>query len=152
VPAGRVSNEIVHQIDLFTTLANLVGGKVPTDRQIDGMDQSNFFVGRTDKSAREGFVVYVGENIFGVKWRNWKMLTKDFDNAKGTGKIVQHGVPFFYNLYNDPKEEYPLTMKTPEYFWVRWPCAKIMGEHLTSLAQEPPIKPGTPDPYMPGNK
>lgn len=36
IPAGRVSNEIVHEMDLFTTLASLVGGKVPTDRAIDG--------------------------------------------------------------------------------------------------------------------
>jgi arylsulfatase len=152
VPAGRVSNEIVHQIDLFTTLAGLVGGKVPADRQIDGVDQTDFFVGKTDKSAREGFVVYVGESIFGVKWRNWKMLTKEFDNARGSGNIVQHGVPYFYNLYSDPKEAYPITIKTSERFWVRWPCAQIMGEHLKSLQAEPPIKAGTPDPYVPAKK
>ena len=49
--------------------------------------------------------------------------TLEFDDAKGSGRIVQYGVPRFYNLYDDPKEAYPLTEKTPEHLWVRWPMA-----------------------------
>jgi arylsulfatase len=94
----------------------------------------------------------VGEEIFGVKWRNWKMLSKEFDDGTGTGRIVRYGSPRFYNLYTDPKELYPVTMKTPEHFWVRWPMAQIMSKHLNSLKAEPPIKPGTPDPYVPAKK
>jgi arylsulfatase len=93
--------------------------------------------------------VYVGEDIFGIKWRNWKLLTKEFDDGKGTGKIVQYGIPRIYNLYNDPQELYPVTMKSADHLWVRWPMADIMLEHLESLQHEPPIKPGTPDPYVP---
>jgi hypothetical protein len=33
-----VSNELVHQVDLFTTLVRAGGGEVPTDRIIDGVD------------------------------------------------------------------------------------------------------------------
>jgi arylsulfatase len=146
VPGGRVSNEIVHQMDLFTTLAEITGSQVPGDRLIDGVDQRDFFFGKNQQSARDGFVVYVGEEIFGVKWRNWKMLTKEFDDARGTGRIVEYGVPRFYNLYNDPKEAYAITMKFPEHLWVRWPMAQILREHLDSLAKEPPLKAGTPDP------
>jgi arylsulfatase len=149
VPAGRVSNEIVHQMDLFTTLAKIAGGRVPDDRIIDGIDQGDFFTGNSEKSARDGFVVYVGEDIFGAKWRNWKMLTKEFDDARGTGRIVEYGVPRFYDLYNDPQEAYAITMKLPEHLWVRWPMAQILREHLASLKKEPPIKAGTPDPYTP---
>lgn len=38
VPAGRVSNELVHEVDLFFTLVLAGGGTVPSDRQVDGMD------------------------------------------------------------------------------------------------------------------
>ena len=38
VPAGRVSNELVHQVDWFTTLLLAAGAQVPADRQVDGMD------------------------------------------------------------------------------------------------------------------
>lgn len=149
VPNGRVSNEIVHQMDLYTTLATFASAKIPTDRKIDGVDHSDFFMGKTEKSAREGFVVYVGQHIFGVKWRNWKMLTKELDDSRGTGKIVEYGFPRFYNLYEDPKEEYPWVPERAGSFWVRWPMAEILKEHIESLQIEPAIKPGTPDPYVP---
>jgi len=54
VPAGRVSDQIVHAVDLFPTLAKLAGAEVPKDRPIDGVDQSDFFTGKTEKSARDG--------------------------------------------------------------------------------------------------
>ena len=152
VPAGAVSNEIVHQFDLFTTIASIVDGKVPTDRIIDGVDQSAFLFGKNEKSAREGFVIYVGEQVFGVKWRNWKLLSKAFDGAKGTDKIVTYGTPRFINLYEDPTESYPITYRYPQNMWVRFPITALLGRHVQSLQEEPPIKPGTPDPYVPPRK
>jgi arylsulfatase A-like enzyme len=34
IPAGRVSNEIVHEVDTFTTLAAIAGASIPRDRPI----------------------------------------------------------------------------------------------------------------------
>ena len=73
IPAGRVSNEIVHIVDLFTTLAHIGGAEIPKDRPIDGVDQMDFFLGKQEKSNREGFVAYVSDRLHAVKWRNWKM-------------------------------------------------------------------------------
>jgi arylsulfatase A-like enzyme len=53
IPAGKVSNEIVHEMDLYTTLAKWAGGKVPTDRKIDGADQSDFIMAKQEKSNSE---------------------------------------------------------------------------------------------------
>jgi arylsulfatase A-like enzyme len=39
VPEKRVSNEIVHCVDMFTTLAKLAGGDIPKDRMIDGAER-----------------------------------------------------------------------------------------------------------------
>jgi arylsulfatase len=47
VPAGAISNEIVHEFDLFTTFARFTGAKVPNDRIIDGLDHSDFFLGKS---------------------------------------------------------------------------------------------------------
>jgi arylsulfatase A-like enzyme len=44
IPAGSVSNEIVHEMDLFPTIAGIAGGKLPDDRIIDGVDQLAFSV------------------------------------------------------------------------------------------------------------
>ena len=40
--SGRVSNEIVHEVDTFTTFATIAGAAMPHDRPIDGLDQSRF--------------------------------------------------------------------------------------------------------------
>lgn len=146
VPAGRVSNEIVHEMDIFPTVARVVGAKVPGDRAIDGVDQLDFFIGKQDKSNRDGFVVYVGNDIYGVKWHNWKMMNKELDT--GTGVVKEWSIPRFFNLYLDPKEEHALSYEV-QYLWVRFPAGKILADHLASLQKYPPIKPGTPDPYIP---
>jgi arylsulfatase len=149
IPAGKVSNEIVHEMDLFTTLAKMVGGKVPTDRKIDGADQSDFFMGKKQESNREGIVVYVGNTIYGVKWRNWKMMFKDIE--KGGGEPTKdYGMPLFIDLHTDMKEEYPMEdSRWIENAWVRWPAGQVLLDHQKSLQDEPPIRPGTPDPYNP---
>jgi len=46
---------------------------------MDGVDQSEFLMGKSEKSARESMVIYIGNELFGVKWRNWKMLIKELD-------------------------------------------------------------------------
>ncbi len=152
VPAGIVSNEIVHEMDLFPTFARMAGGEVPRDRKIDGVDQLNFITGNQKKSNRDGLIVYVGNELFGVKWRNWKMMFQELEGGKGTDARIRHDFPRFYNLYSDPKEMYPITKATAGHFWVRWPMAELMKEHFASLAKEPPIKAGTPDPYQPSQR
>jgi arylsulfatase len=149
VPAGAVSNEIVHAMDLYATFANMAGGSVPDDRVMDSIDQTSFFLGEQEQSNRDAFIVYVGNDLFGVKWRNWKMMFKEVE--RGTDAKRTYDFPRFYNLYNDPKEEYPLTKATAGHFWVRWPMGVVLTDHMTSLAQEPPIQPGTPDPYSPAS-
>ena len=51
IVAGSVSDEIVHEMDLFPTVARIAGGKVPEDRVIDGIDISEFLLGNKDKSV-----------------------------------------------------------------------------------------------------
>jgi arylsulfatase len=148
VPAGRVSNEIVHEMDLYATFASIAGGRVPDDRVMDSVDQTAFFLGKQEKSDRDALIVYVGNDLFGVKWRNWKMMFKEVE--RGTDEKKTWGFPRFFNLYNDPKEEYPLTKATAGHLWVRWPMGTHLTAHMASLGKEPPIKPGTPDPYVPG--
>ncbi|GAB5412429.1 MAG: hypothetical protein Cons2KO_00320 [Congregibacter sp.] len=76
IPPGLVSNEIVYLVDLMPTLAAFAGGEIPTDRIIDGADQFAFLRGEAQRSAREIVMIYVGNTLFGAKWRNWKILFK----------------------------------------------------------------------------
>jgi arylsulfatase len=147
VPAGVTSNEIVHEMDLFATFAEIAGGDVPDDRVIDSVDQTDFLLGRTDKSNRESVVVYVGQELYGVKWRDWKMMVKEIDTISAD-PTRNYGVPLFYNLLLDPREENPV-LYAPPNFWVRYPAGEVLVNHAKSMQQEPPIPPGTPDPYKP---
>ena len=52
-----------------------------------------------------------------------------------------------YNLHQDPGETQNVLF--PET-WVPKAALGQLGAHVMSLRQEPPIKPGTPDPYEPG--
>ncbi|MGB6334394.1 MAG: arylsulfatase [Thermoanaerobaculia bacterium] len=148
IPAGRVSNEIVHEMDLFPTLAHVAGGKVPTDRVIDGVNHYDFFAGKQQKSNRESVVIYVGNEIYGVKWRNWKFMTKEVSSAWGQ-EVKTYSIPVIFDLHTDPKEEYPTDPRWIENGWVRWPAAQVLVDHAASLQKEPAIRPGTPDPYKP---
>jgi arylsulfatase A-like enzyme len=144
VPAGRVSNEIVHIVDLFTTLAQVGGAEVPKDRPIDGVDQLDFFLGKQENSNREGFPAYVADRLSAVKWRNWKMHLIWQVNMYDPPLTLP--LPKLVNLLTDLKEERDVAAKDS---WVVDPMMKIIVEFEESLKKYPPIKVGTPDPYVP---
>jgi len=145
VPAGRVSNEIVHVTDLYATLARVVGARLPADRPIDGVDQLDFFRGKQPKSNREGFVYYIKQELRAAKWRNWKMhfVWEPEPNA-GPNHLES---PYLFNLIQDPKEE--TDVHTPAS-WARTPIRRMVHAFQESLKKHPPIPPGAPDNYVPG--
>ncbi|MFE1943928.1 sulfatase-like hydrolase/transferase [Streptomyces massasporeus] len=144
VAPGKVSNELVHEVDLFTTLVLAGGGTVPADRQIDGMDMRSFLLGPDEESGRDTVLCMQGNRLQAVKWRQWKAHL--FQNDDFYSTWVPYNVPALYNLEWDPREEHPVDFP---HAWVVHPMAAAAGAFLKSLAIEPPIKPGTPDPYTP---
>jgi arylsulfatase len=142
VAPGRVSNEMVHVVDLFPTLARLAGAPVPKDRPMDGVDQLDFFLGRQERSNREGFVYYIKSELRAVKWRQWKMhFIWEIEPNEGPIKLE---TPWIFNLLRDPKEQ---TQVTTEENWVRGPMLKLLAAFQESLRLHPPIPPGAPDDY-----
>jgi arylsulfatase len=144
VPAGRVSDEIVHAVDLFPTLASITGAGVPTDRPIDGVDQSSFFQGRTAKSAREGILIWCADRLQAVKWRNFKVHFYKQDTM--VSPAMKLGIPLLFNLYANPRED---EEKVSTDSWIMGPMLKMVGEFEESTKSHPLIPMGTPDPYTP---
>jgi hypothetical protein len=64
---------MVHIVDTYTTLARVGGAEIPKDRPIDGVGQLDFFLGKQDTSNRISFPAFVSNQLYAVKWRNWKM-------------------------------------------------------------------------------
>ena len=146
VPAGRVSNEMVHEVDTYTSLAKIAGAHVPLDRPIDGVDQTDFFLGKSEKSNREGFPVYVSDRLEAFKWKNWKLVFYE-EQRDWWSPPVKLGTVKLFDLITDPKEEYPQISN--QNTWATIPIVKMLVAFEQSLKAYPPIAPGTPDPYKP---
>ena len=144
IQAGHSSDEIVHAMDLFPTLAKIAGGKVPDDRIIDGRDMTDFFLGKTEKSGREGFIVYMGNDVFGVKWKDWKIHFKEQDAWNTT--LRTYTMPRVYNLLKDPQELDNVLFPNT---WVLKAGLPQLEEHIASFKKYPPIPTGASDPYEP---
>lgn len=144
VPSGTVSNEIVHVTDLYVTLARIAGAEVPIDRPIDGVDQSDFFLGRKTASNREGFVFYILDELRAVKWWNWKLhLIWEVEPNDGAKRLEW---PLLFNLISDPKEERDVDSHNA---WARMYMVRLANEFKAGLKENPPIPPGAPDDYIP---
>jgi hypothetical protein len=108
--------------------------EMKTSLILDGVDQSEFLMGKSEKSARESIVIYIGNELFGVKWRNWKMLIKELDEESYA--IQNLAYPSIYNLIVDPKEEEPETFYLDDT-WVDAPLWQVMEDHKASIENDP---------------
>jgi arylsulfatase A-like enzyme len=87
VPANKVSDAIFASIDVMPTFANLAGFKVPDDRIIDGVDQSDLLFGKSEAGARKTFF-YQGNGVRQGKWkylkatRNIRPFARDGNRAE----------------------------------------------------------------------
>jgi len=139
-----VTDEIIHIVDLYTSLLNLVDIDVPDDRPIDGVNQLDFFFGKQNQSNREGFVYYIKKEMRAIKWKDWKIhFVWEAEVYDGPKKLE---APYLFNLVSDPKEQ--TNVMTTEN-WARTPMLKMAHAFRQSLKAHPPIPPGTPDPYEP---
>ena len=144
IPAGQVSNEIVHELDLFPTLAAAIGADiVPKDRPIDGVDQLAFLRGKQPRSARDS-VLFWTENklVRAVKWQDWK-LHYEFQLERGVN--VPPALRLF-NLRSDPREETDIKDFNPG---VKSVIDRIVADFAASTAAFPNVPQDAPDPFTP---
>lgn len=72
IPAGRTSDAIVASMDLYPTLARLMGAPLP-ERKIDGKDIWPLLSGQSSGSPHEAFYYYGGEELQAVRSGRWKL-------------------------------------------------------------------------------
>jgi len=146
IAANRTSNEIVHITDWFTTLLRLAGIDAPTDREIDGKDQAPFLRGEQETSNRDGFIFWNGERMYGVKWRNFKLVLVDQKYSSDPARTLSS--PHVINLVVDPKEREPFN---PVYLhsWTMAHFGRTLREFHDSVAREPLIPAGAPLGHVP---
>jgi arylsulfatase A-like enzyme len=145
IPAGRVSNEIVHQIDLFPTFEAAVGANiVPKDRAIDGVNQLPFLEGKQVNSNRDNVIFFMtGNRPRAVKWKDWKFWYV-FQPEAGAPPVPP--LMRLFNLRSDPKEESDIKDANP---WAQSAMDKIVAEFMETIGRYPHVPQNAPDPYAP---
>jgi arylsulfatase A-like enzyme len=144
IPGGRLSNQIVAIVDFFPTLARIAGGKVPTDRPIDGVDHLDFFMGRQEKSNREHVLLFLGQKLMAIKWRNYKVHLDGLDRVDGV--IEDWSFPRAYNLAADPKERWNIIWQNS---WLGEAIGPSVAAYQASVKQYPNLAGGQPNDQPP---
>ncbi len=146
VKEGMVSNEVMHITDLYPTVLGWTGSEVPSDRIIDGIDQREFLTGKTDESAREGFLFWNGPKLFGVKWHNFKMGLVDQKDFWDAPKDLIF--PRIINLETDPQEREPINHQYL-HTWTMNHFVRLISAFEKSVQEEPLIPMGAPLDHVP---
>ena len=64
-------------MDFFPTFAHLAGGKVPDDRPIDELDQTDLLLGKNDAGRREQLLSFVGPDLVAARWKQFRVYFAD---------------------------------------------------------------------------
>jgi arylsulfatase len=72
IPATRVTGELVTTLDIVPTVAKLLEVELPK-HPIDGVDVMPFLTGQADRSPRQTFYYYAGDELQAVRSGAWKL-------------------------------------------------------------------------------
>ena len=118
---GTVKNDIFASLDWVPTLVNIAGGdkgdalnrrimagSYPgiVKTKLDGVDQTEYLAGRSEKSARDTFFYYSGKDPSAVRYKNWKIYFAMVSDAPAG--FISGVLPFHWaqvvNIKRDPFE------------------------------------------------
>jgi arylsulfatase len=130
-------------MDFFPTLASIVGGQMPTDRPIDGVDQSDVLFGKSTMGHRDSLLSFVGAVLVAERWKQFRVYFTDM-RPTGPGPQVVSGLastnaemagyPKIYNIEADPHEDLNIAGM---WGWVADPVLKTVIEYERSAKEHP---------------
>jgi arylsulfatase A len=112
IKPGRITSELVSSLDLFPTCARLAGAPGPTDRPLDGANQTQLLLG-TGPSTREVVYYYYGDQLYAVRKGAFKaeFITHDGYSPNAPEK---HDPPLVFHLPSDPSEQFNVATNHPK--------------------------------------
>ena len=143
ISPGRQSDELFDLLDLFNTTLDLAGaaGEIPTDRYIDGINQTSFLLEDGGHSRREKVYIWSEHDLMAMRMYEYKIHVKvvqshaqwlDIDMTT----VANVGLaPWLFNLYIDPKEQYPVGHRMNA--WLA-SMASEMKDHAATFKKYPP--------------
>ena len=140
VEPGTYAEDIIHVSDLFTTFTRLADAmdRVPTDRIIDGVDQSGVLLLGETHGRRDYVHIYEGPALRSVVKNKYKMhLPAPGENPIGAA---------IFDLYRDSREERPLdSIKYGP--WAGGQFVNMVKRHMAWKQKYPDRKPTYGIPY-----
>ncbi len=173
IKPGTVFDQLFAALDWMPTLVELAGGpkgeglkqqieagKYPgiVKTTLDGVNQTDYLIGKSDKSARDYFFYFSGATPSAVRYKNWKMYYTM--SQPGPAGWIMPLVPFHFtlvqNIKRDPFEQavgidqksamslggaLAAPMTAFQYDWNMLPIGQVLWlKHLESYIQFPPLQ------------
>jgi arylsulfatase len=118
---GTIKNEIFASLDWLPTLVNIAGGDKGdalnkrimagtypgiVKTKLDGVDQTEYLAGRSEKSARDVFFYYSGKEPSAVRYKNWKIYFAMVSDAPAgfVAGVLPYSWAQVVNIKRDPFE------------------------------------------------
>jgi arylsulfatase len=129
-------------MDFLPTFAAILGTKLPTDRPIDGVDQTDVLTGKSVTGNRESLLSFSGADLVAARRKQWRLYFRDMA-LTGTGPQMLGGMyvssaplyfPKVYNIEMDQHEDLNIGGNN---LWPMEPVAKVVREYLESLKKYP---------------
>jgi arylsulfatase len=106
----------------------------------------DWLTGQAESSAREGYVYWMGPEMYGVKWRNFKLAL--VAQKYSTDPPTKLASPRLINLTVDPQEREPINV-TYLHSWTVAHFNRLLAEFEESVHREPLIPMGAPLDHVP---
>lgn len=112
IPAGRRTDAVAGNLDLFPTLVSMTGATLPKDRVIDGRDLGALLRGESEQSPHEYFHYMSGSqpgkiNYQGIRDKRWKLVLRVDEQDRVQGREL-------YDLGEDIAEKFNRSDAQPE--------------------------------------
>ncbi len=98
-------------MDIFPTLAEYTGTKLPNDRIIDGKSFKKILDNKKDEKIHEAIFFWRESKIYAVRYGSYKAHFVTRTGYKVLDKGKKHNPPLLYQIENDPSERFPLNVK-----------------------------------------
>ena len=127
IESNQINADLLQVTDMYTTAARIGGAMdaIPTDRVIDGLEQSSYLMAGT-KSRREYIFHYSGKNVGAIRVGQYKRhMAAEHGGLPGKD---------FFDIYKDPKEEHGVMA---ELLWAWVPFDDIARMHNELIEKYP---------------
>jgi arylsulfatase len=143
IKPGTTSYAMFSIMDFLPTFARIVGGTLPSDRPIDGVDQTDVLLGKSELGHRQSLLSFTGPDLVAARWKQWRIYFTDI-HPTGEGPQRQPGMfaasapmagfPKVFNIEMDPHEDLDVGGL---YTWTVAPALKIVEQYKETVKKYP---------------